>query len=99
MTLQCTTVNVGDRGTGARLGGMPYHSPKLHPGPCNGMGMRPRTDRQIDTQTRVTTTHFASSTTHAKCKNNTKKQQRQSLEVAVHVEWPKFKRIDRDKNA
>jgi len=29
------------------------------------MGMRPRTD----TQTRVTTTHFASSTTHAKCNN------------------------------
>jgi len=30
--------------------------------------MRPRTDRQTDTpQTRVTTIHFASSTTHAKC--------------------------------
>jgi len=29
--------------------------------------MRPRTDTQTDTQTRVTTIHFASSTTHAKC--------------------------------
>jgi len=29
--------------------------------------MRPRTDRQTDTQTRVTVIHFASSTTHAKC--------------------------------
>jgi len=35
--------------------------------------MRPRTDRQTDTQTRVTTIHFASSTTHAKCNN--KRQQ------------------------
>jgi len=53
----------------AQLGGIPYHSPKLHPGPCNSVGMRPRTDRQTqtDTQTRVTTIHFASSTTRAKC--------------------------------
>jgi len=29
--------------------------------------MRPRTDTQTQTQTRVTTIHFASSTTHAKC--------------------------------
>ena len=29
---------------------------------------RGQTDRQTDTQTRVTTIHFASSTTHAKCK-------------------------------
>jgi len=28
-----------------------------------------QTDRHTDTQTRVTTIHFASSTTHAKCKN------------------------------
>jgi len=30
---------------------------------------RGQTDTQTDTQTRVTTIHFASSTTHAKCKN------------------------------
>ena len=30
--------------------------------------MRPRTVRQTDTQTRVTTIHFSWSTTHAKCK-------------------------------
>jgi len=47
----------------AQLGGIPYHSPKLHPGPCSSVGMRRRTD----TQTRVTTIHFSSSTTHAKC--------------------------------
>jgi len=31
---------------------------------------RGQTDRQTDTQTRVTTIYFASSTTHAKCNNN-----------------------------
>jgi len=57
----------------AQLGGIPYHSPKLHPGPCNSVGLWPRTDRhtdrhtQTDTQTRVTTIHFSWSTTHAKC--------------------------------
>jgi len=25
--------------------GIPYHSPKLHPGPCNSVGMRPRKDK------------------------------------------------------
>jgi len=51
----------------AQLGGIPYQSAKLHPGPCNSVGMRPRTDTQTDTQTRVTTIHFSWSTTHAKC--------------------------------
>jgi len=57
----------------AQLGGIPYHSRKVHPGPCNSVGMRPRTDRHrqththTDTQTRATRIHFASSTTHAKC--------------------------------
>ena len=49
--------------------GIPYHSPNLHPGPCNNVGIRPRTVTQTDTQTRVTTIHFSWSTTHAKCKN------------------------------
>jgi len=35
----------------AQLGDSPYHSPKLHPDPCNSVGMRPRTDRRTDTQT------------------------------------------------
>jgi len=55
----------------AQLGGSLYHAPKLHLGPCSSVGVRPRTDRQThrhtDTQTRVATIHFASSTTHAKC--------------------------------
>jgi len=53
----------------AQLGGSLYHAPKLHLGPCISVGVRPRTDTdtQTDTQTRVTTIHFASSTTHAKC--------------------------------
>jgi len=41
--------------------GIPYHSAKLHPGPCNSVGMRPRQiHRQTrrHTQTRVTTIHF-----------------------------------------
>ena len=60
-------------------GGSLYHAPKLHPGPCSSVGVRSRTDRHTDrqtdthrdthtdTETRVTTIHFASSTTHAKC--------------------------------
>jgi len=32
--------------------------------------VRPRTDTQTDTQTRVATIHFAWSTTHAKCNKN-----------------------------
>jgi len=50
----------------AQLGGTPYHSPKLHSGPCNSVGMRRGTDRQ--TQTRVNYIHFALSTTHVKGK-------------------------------
>jgi len=32
----------------AQWGGSPYHSPKLHPGPCNSVGMWPWTDRHTD---------------------------------------------------
>jgi len=49
----------------AQLEGSLYHAPKLHPGPCSSVGVWPRTDTH--TQTRVTTIHFASSTTHTKC--------------------------------
>jgi len=31
----------------------PYHSPKLHPGPCNSVGMRRGTDRHTCRQTCV----------------------------------------------
>jgi len=54
----------------AQLGGSLYHAPKLRPGPCSIVGVRPRSDRhtqthrQTDRQKRVTTIHFASSTTH-----------------------------------
>jgi len=51
------------------VGGIPYHSPNLHLGPCNSVGMRPRTDTHTDTQSRVTTVPFASSTCHATCNN------------------------------
>ena len=27
-----------------QLGSSPYHSPKLHPGPCSSVDVRPRTD-------------------------------------------------------
>jgi len=30
----------------AQLGGSLYHAPKLHPGPCSSVCVRPRTDRQ-----------------------------------------------------
>jgi len=46
----------------AHLGGIPYHVPKLHPGPCNSVGMRPRTyrhrNRQKDTHTHTHTDAF-----------------------------------------
>jgi len=35
----------------AQLGGSLYHAPKLHPGPCSNVGVRPRTDTQTHTQT------------------------------------------------
>ena len=60
-----TSAPIANPPNSAQLGGSPYHSPKLHPGPCNSMGIWPRTDRH--TQTRMTTIHFASSTTRAKC--------------------------------
>jgi len=58
----------------AQLEGSLYHAPKLHPGPCSSVGVRPRTDRHTHThrQSRVTTMHFASSTTYAKCKKSHK---------------------------
>ena len=59
----------------AQLGGSLYHAPKLHPGPCSNVGVRPRTDTHTDRQTRVTTIHFASSTTNAKCNNSLGLQQ------------------------
>jgi len=43
----------------------PIILPKLHPGPCSSVGVMRGTDRH--TQTRVTTIHFAWSTTRAKC--------------------------------
>jgi len=52
------------------LEGIHYHFPKLHPDPCSSVGMRRGTDTHTDTQTAVTTIHFASSTTHTKCNNN-----------------------------
>jgi len=39
----------------AQLGSTPYHLPKLHPGPCSSVGMRPRTVRQTF---RHTQTHW-----------------------------------------
>jgi len=35
----------------AQLGGYPLPLPQLHPGPCNEVGMRPRTDRRTARQT------------------------------------------------
>jgi len=32
----------------AQLGGVPYHSAKLYPGPCNSAETRPRADRHTD---------------------------------------------------
>jgi len=37
----------------AQLGGSPFHSPKLHPGPCSSVDVRPLTDRHTDIQTHI----------------------------------------------
>jgi len=50
----------------AQLGGSLYHAPKLHLGPCSSVGDGVRRG-QTHTQTCMTTIHFASSMTHAKC--------------------------------
>jgi len=53
-----------------------------------GRGQTDRqTDTQTDTQTRVSTIHFASSTTHAKCNNEgTKNKKRRCSEETVWCE-------------
>jgi len=35
----------------AQVGGSLYLAPKLHPGPCSSLGVRPRTDRHTDRHT------------------------------------------------
>jgi len=73
-----TRAPVANSPNSAQLGGHHYqlgcHSPNLHftPGPCSNVGMRRGTDRHIhtDTQTAVTTIHFASATPHAKWSDN-----------------------------
>jgi len=41
-----TRAPIANPSNSAQLGGIPYHSPKLHPGPCNSVGMRQWTDTQ-----------------------------------------------------
>jgi len=57
------TAPIGNPPDSAQLVGTPYHSPRLHPGPCSSVGMWRGTDRQ----TCVTNIYFAPSTTHQKC--------------------------------
>ena len=61
-----TRASIANLPNSAQLGGCLYHALKLHPGPCSNVGIWPQTD----TQTRMTTIHFASSTTHAKCNHH-----------------------------
>jgi len=41
-----TCASIANLPNSAQLQGTPYHSPKLHPGPCSSVGMRWKTDRQ-----------------------------------------------------
>ena len=41
-----TRVPIANPPNSAQLGGSLYHAPKLHPGPCSSVSVRPRTDRQ-----------------------------------------------------
>jgi len=65
LLMQTPRVQIANSPNSSQLGGTPYHSPRLHLGPCSSVGMRPWTD----TWTRMTIIHSASSTTYAKCNN------------------------------
>jgi len=39
---------IANAANSAQVEGTPYHSPKLHPGPCSSVGMRRGTDRHTD---------------------------------------------------
>jgi len=64
-----TCAPIANPSNSGQLEGIPYHSSKLHPGPCCSVGMWPQTDRPTHTHghSHVTNIHFASSTTRAKC--------------------------------
>ena len=52
-TLSChsnaTRAPIANLPNTAQLEGSLYHAPKLHPGPCSSVGVRPRTDRHTHT--------------------------------------------------
>ena len=60
-----TCASIASPPNSAQLEGTLYHSPNLHPGLCSSVGMWQGTDGQ-DTQTAMTTRHFASATPHVK---------------------------------
>jgi len=63
-----TRTPIANPPTSAQLEGTPYHSPSyIQVGAVVWECGEAQTDTQTDTQTRVTNTHLASSTTHAKC--------------------------------
>ena len=43
-----TRARIANPPNSVQLGGSLYHAPKLLPGPCNSVGIWPRTDRQTD---------------------------------------------------
>jgi len=47
-----TRAPIANPANSAQLGASPIHSPKLHPGPCNSVGMRLRTDTHRHTDAR-----------------------------------------------
>jgi len=46
-----TRAQIANPPNSAQLEGSPYHSPKLHPGPCSSVDVRPRTHTHTDTHT------------------------------------------------
>jgi len=46
-----TRAPIANPPSSAQLGGSPYHSPKLHPGPCSSVDVRPRTHTHTQTDT------------------------------------------------
>jgi len=68
-----TRTPIANPSNSPQLGGIPYHCPNLHLGPCNSVGMRPRTDAQTDRQRHRHTDAGDHNkfrvvcTTHAKC--------------------------------
>ena len=62
-----TRAPIANRANSSQLEGAPYHSPKLHSGPCSSVGMRRGTDRHTDRRSLLIYISLRLRLPHAKC--------------------------------